>query len=127
MQRLARRLNPGLTPNTRSAAGHGLDNQDLLTGRNLRIKTLQTPDLITVHVNIHETAEGTGFITQTPGQHRIFAGDRVQQLSNGYSAVGGRSQIGLSADERLQDTRQHHRKVSHNGPTQAPGRWLPLH
>jgi len=126
MQCLARRLNPGLTPNTRLAAGHGLDNQDLLAGRNLRIKTLQTPDLIAVHVNIHETAERTGFIPQTPGQHRIFSGYRVQQLSNGHSPVGGRSQIGLSADERLQDTWQHDRKVSHNGPNQAPERWLML-
>ncbi|GGJ29885.1 hypothetical protein GCM10010052_28500 [Paenarthrobacter histidinolovorans] len=105
-----------------STAGHGLDNQDLLARRNFRIKTIQTPDLVTVNVNIHETAQRPGFITQTPGQDRIISGHRVQQLSNGHSTVGGRSQIGLSADERLQDTRQQDRKVSHNGPNQVPER-----
>ena len=78
MQCLARRLNPGLTPNARLAACHGLDNQDLLAGHDLRIKTLQTPDLIAVHVYIHETAERSGFITQTPGQHRIISGHRIK-------------------------------------------------
>lgn len=118
MQCLARRLNPGLTPNTRSATGHGLDYQDLLASRDLRIKTLQTPDLMAVNVNIHETAERAGLITQTPGKHRVLSSHLVQQLSNGHSPVGGRSQIGLSADERLQDTRQQDRKVSHVGPNQ---------
>ena len=111
MQCLARRLsdpapeqNPGATPRARSAAGHGLDNQHLLAARYLRIKPLEPPDLVTVHVNIHETAECTGFITQTPGKDRVLTGHSVQQLSNGHGPVGGRSQVGLSADEWLQDT-----------------------
>lgn len=104
MQCLARRL-IRIDPKPLSAAGHGLDDQNLLASRDLRIKTFHTPDLITVHVNIHVAAQRPGFITQTPGQHRVVSGYRVQQLSNGHSPVGGRSQIGLSANEGLQDTR----------------------
>ena len=101
MQRLAGRLR-------RLASRDRLDDQDFLAGRHLSRQTLQPADLIPVDVYIHVAADCPGLIPQPPRQRRIVPGHRSSTPLHRHRCLGGRSQDGLPAGERLEDAGQHH-------------------
>ena len=100
MQRLAGRLR-------RLAARHRLDNQDFLAG------ALPFPgpgDAGPPHRSRKYSRSGGAHRSRpaAAGKHRVVPGHGVQQPPHSHRPVGGRSQDGLPAGERLEDAREDH-------------------